>query len=297
MYAHAADHRGYFPLAGDVINTPPGMTPDGVADATRQRYDYFINNGNGIRVTALPHALSIYLGVKQLTDTTYTGVENQMAVSPLLDLFLCPADIQTAEAAAATPNPGNGGPRWVYDNSAYLTGYSSYDYNEEVLGFNTVGSPAHTRLRGLYTQVPRPSDTMLMCDGNCWHQSQHQTFDGYAISVTAASATMADFFNLGTCQQEAFDPLRHRGKINILYVDGHVDTQPILASGNWEFPFVDPTVGSMFFPNGASGERPSGYSGGSVGAWKAPFAASNVITGGTNSGGGLAGVGLDVDFH
>jgi prepilin-type N-terminal cleavage/methylation domain-containing protein/prepilin-type processing-associated H-X9-DG protein len=298
MYLHANDHHGYFPLQGDALVS---MQASGDGDPTYQRYIYFNNNGAAApneRVTALPHALALYLGYAQLKDTSYTGIENVMAVSPILDHFLCPSDLVMAQTAAATPSPGDTAPRWIYDNSAYLTGYSSYLYNEEVLGFqNNIGSPPHTRLRGYYSAVPNPSGTMLMCDGHYWHQSQHQTFDGYGINITTAPATLADFFNKGTCEQEAFDVVRHHGSMNILYVDGHVDSQPILADNNSNYTFVDPTVGSMFFPNGATNERPSGYIGGSVTGWAAPFAASNVISGGTLSGSGLSGVSLDVGFQ
>jgi prepilin-type processing-associated H-X9-DG protein len=298
MYLHANDHHGFFPLQGDVLVS---MQASGDGDPTYQRYIYFNNNGAAApneRVTALPHALDIYLGYPQLGDTTYSSIESNMAVSPLLDHFLCPSDLVTAQTAASTPSPGNNAPRWIYDNSAYLTGYSSYLYNEEVLGYqNNIGTPPHTRLRGYCSAVPNPSGTMLMCDGHYWHQTQHQVFDGYGINVTTAPATLATFFNLGTCEQEAFDVVRHHGSMNILYVDGHVESQPILADGSANYTFVDPTVGSMFFPNGATNERPSGYNGGSVTGWAAPFSASNVITGGTSSGGGLSGVSLDVGFQ
>ncbi len=35
----------------------------------------------------------------------------------------------------------------------------------------------------------------------------------------------------GTIGTSPFDLLRHRGAMNILYVDGHVDQQPILSTG------------------------------------------------------------------
>ncbi len=296
MYLFANEHRGYCQLQGcNLVST----TPSAVGDATRQRYTYYINNGAGLQTTALPHALSPYLGVRPLQDTTYTGVENAMAVPPILDLFLCPSDVATAQAAAdnaATNNVNLGNaPRWFAETSYWLTGYSSYVYNEEVLGFqNHIGSPPHTRLRGLFSAVPHPSSTMLMCDGSfCYEAFLHKS-NGYAVAVSKAPASLADFFNLGAAQQEVFDDIRHKGRMNILYVDGHVDTEQILASGASNYPLVDATAGSMYFQN-SNTERPSGYSGGTVATPWSTYS-SNAITGGTSSGGGLTGVGLDVDF-
>ena len=103
-----------------------------------------------------------------------------------------------------------------------------------------------------------------MCDGHYWWQKQHQNFDGNSINVTAGSATLGSFFNLGTCEQEVFDTQRHRGNMNILYVDGHVDNQPILSSTKYGFPIPAAGTGGAG-PTGAmfpANETPSGYVGG-----------------------------------
>jgi prepilin-type processing-associated H-X9-DG protein len=41
-----------------------------------------------------------------------------------------------------------------------------------------------------------------------------------------------DAANNPTAGPNAFDILRHHGNMNILYVDGHVDVQPILDTGS-----------------------------------------------------------------
>ncbi len=94
--------------------------------------------------------------------------------------------------------------------------------------------------------------------------------------------------------------------MNILYVDGHVDSQPILASGHHGFAIPDGGFGTQGGPTAQEfpvTEFPSGYRGGSVttayssGVQANPGQASEVITGGTGSGQGLSGVGLDVGFR
>jgi prepilin-type processing-associated H-X9-DG protein/prepilin-type N-terminal cleavage/methylation domain-containing protein len=312
MQNFAANHRGYFPIQGDDITG--GMDPASLQDSSRLKYTYFNNDGpTDVRAMPLPAALAPYLANNLvLDDLTYGHVEEAVCTPPLATYFECPADQITIDAAAAQPLPANGSgfsplaiTRLCYDNHAYILGFSSYCYNEEVLGFLTVGTGPnqYQRLRGNCSQVPFPSQTMLMCDGHYWWQKQHQNFDGNSINVTFSSATLGDFFNLGTCEQEVFDTVRHRGRMNILYVDGHVDNQPILNSGHYGFGFHDAGSGAAgptaaLFP---ANETPSGYTGGtnsgfSAGVTSNPSTASNVISGGTIAGGGLYGVYLNQGF-
>jgi prepilin-type processing-associated H-X9-DG protein/prepilin-type N-terminal cleavage/methylation domain-containing protein len=313
---HAANKRGYFPCAGDDLqNSVWTNSGSSIVDPGFQHYDYFKNSGGGLRLTALPDALSQYLGTALNNNTTYTALENSMAEPPLINFFLCPSDEYTANTMSGIPfSPSydmDSYPRWVYDSSEYLTGFSSYLYNEEVLGwYDNVGSPPHTRLRGNIARVAASSTTMLMCDGNAWWQvftnpsPSHSAFHGYGIRdmhPASSAPTLGDFFNLGTCEQSAFDAERHRGSMNILFVDGHVEAQPILSSGEWNRPYIDAGTGSSAMYQSA--DRPSGYVGGTFGGYNggiigAPSTTtSTAITGGSGSGGGLMGVGLCVGFQ
>ncbi len=241
------------------------------------------------------------------SDQSYVGVEKAITTAPLVTYFLCPADQPTIDAAQTISTTTN--PRWIYDNSAYLTGYSSYLYNGEVLGYGNIKDTLqgaikldHNRLQGDVARCRQQSNTMLMCDGHAVFMQYFNrgTFYGYGIETAASPLTLADYFNLGTCQQEAFDTRRHHGQMNILYVDGHVSNTAILSNSGYGRPLLDagsgPT-GALFYPN----DRPSGYSGGTmsgVGSTPVtPGSASNVITGGVGSSQGLAGTYIDVDFH
>ena len=304
MYLHAANRRGYFPLQGDFIQSNGGMTPSGVGDGLTERYEYFINNGAGgdqRRATALPDALSTYLMNSHPYDSTYSGCEQAMATPPLLTYFECPADQTTIETASVS-GVSNNNPRWIYDDSAYLTGYSSYSYNEEVLGrYDKVGTApnTHTRLQGNYSKVRNPDTTMLMCDGRPQWMTAHQMFEGYAVNTNKPNMTLGDYFNLGICHQSIFDDIRHYGTMNILFVDGHVEPVTILQGGRANRANMDAKTAAAdaYAPT----DRPSGYSGGTISAYNPgvnsnPNSEGNVITGGTSSGGGLMGVSLDVNF-
>jgi prepilin-type processing-associated H-X9-DG protein len=315
MQNFAANHRGYFQIQGDEVNNSNGgMDPADLQDSSRLKYTYFNNDGpSDVRAMPLPAALAPYLANNLvLDDLTYAHIEQAVCTPPLVTYFECPADQITIDAAAAQPLPANGSgfsttgiTRLCYDNHAYVMGFSSYCYNEEVLGFATVGTGAsqYQRLRGNFSQVQYPSQTMLMCDGHYWWQKEHYNIDGNAIHVSFASATLGDFFNVGTCEQEVFDTNRHRGRMNILFVDGHVDNQPILNSGHYGFSFHDAGNGAAgptaaIFP---ANETPSGYVGGTnsgftAGVTSNPGTASNVISGGRAVGGGLFGVYLNQGF-
>ena len=56
--------------------------------------------------------------------------------------------------------------------------------------------------------------------------------------VNAPGGTLATVFlgtdanGSATAGTGAFDLVRHHGRMNILFVDGHVETDPILSTGN-----------------------------------------------------------------
>ena len=64
---------------------------------------------------------------------------------------------------------------------------------------------------------------MLMCDTNA----------AIEIWVLGPQLSLGDVYlgTGGTVGNGVFDLVRHRGRMNILYVDGHVDSQPILSTG------------------------------------------------------------------
>ena len=78
---------------------------------------------------------------------------------------------------------------------------------------------------------------MLMCDFKAAsHSGANLEGNTLGLWVNAVGGNLGTVY-LGTDTggntpgSGAFDLLRHHGSMNILYVDGHVDTQPILSNG------------------------------------------------------------------
>jgi prepilin-type processing-associated H-X9-DG protein len=64
--------------------------------------------------------------------------------------------------------------------------------------------------------------------------------------------------NGGAIGAGIFDLARHRGRVNILYCDGHVDSQPILNTGAFTVPNNDAPGSPDNTPSGwVSGQAPS----------------------------------------
>jgi prepilin-type processing-associated H-X9-DG protein len=114
-----------------------------------------------------------------------------------------------------------------------VTGYSSYMDNSEAFSFaknQNTNNPAqisgHSRAAGFIPAMAFPSQTVLLCDGFGGVDSA----DCFEFFVHATPGTMADAYNgtNGGIGPNAFDLLRHRGRINVLFLDGHVENLPIL---------------------------------------------------------------------
>ena len=271
---HANDHRGFYPLAGEVDVGGSNMIPDNpgkLGDGSMQRYDYY-NNGAGpggaLVLSTMPAALAVYLspGAASSSIFGWQAEDNYTNAPPLRDAFLCPSDetalnnINTSDAAlAANPaaTPYLSAPKWIHcqNGGTYANGWSSYTFNDEVFGWSDSGSAegvvGHTRARGNVAAVPRSTSTMLLCDG----KSANEPTAGSSLAMwTKGPQNNLGHVYLGTdgtnttTGAAAFDLIRHRGKMNILFVDGHVDSEPILSTGNYA------TSGAI----GTAGNSPSG---------------------------------------
>ncbi len=221
----ALDHDGYMPLAGNVAPGPTtnGLdSPEALGDFSRKRYVYYDNGGGVFCVTAMPAALAPYVISREVRGDSWQNVDADIqATGPLQDTFVCPSDQNTIDRTY-------GASRWInnYGSATYLNGWSSYGINAEVFAWtdNGVGGTSgHSRLRGKFTGIPHPSETMLMCD----------TIAAIEIWVLEAQLSLGDVYlgTGGTCGSGVFDLVRHRGRMNVLYVDGHVDSPLILSNG------------------------------------------------------------------
>ncbi len=171
LVLHANEHKGYLPLAGNIV---PGTNlnglddPQSLGDGPQQDYVYYENTPGQFRVTALPAALAPYIAKQSVRDDSWQDVEADIATGPVQAAFLCPSDQNTINRTYPAHQwirnyaGGNG-------NETYLTGWSSYGFNSEVFGWTDAGvngTTGHSRARGKISCIPHPSETMLMCDTN-----------------------------------------------------------------------------------------------------------------------------------
>jgi prepilin-type N-terminal cleavage/methylation domain-containing protein/prepilin-type processing-associated H-X9-DG protein len=245
LVLHISDHRGYLPLAGNIV---PGTDlnglddPQSLGDGLQQNYDYYENTPGQFRVTALPAALAPYIAKQSVRDDSWQDVEADIGTGPVQAAFLCPSDQNTIDRTYDAR-------QWIHNyaggggNETYLTGWSSYGFNSEVFGWTDAGvngTTDHSRARGKISSIPRPSETMLMCDTNA----------ALEIWVLAPQLSLGDVYlgTGGTVGSDVFDLNRHHGRLNILFVDGHVDSPTILSTG----------ATSSSTPLGSPGNSPSG---------------------------------------
>jgi prepilin-type N-terminal cleavage/methylation domain-containing protein/prepilin-type processing-associated H-X9-DG protein len=229
LVLRANDHGGYLPLGGDICPGPNANavdTPQVLGDTSRVRYDYVDNNGDGSLyvVTAIPASLAPYITSKPVRSDSWSNTDADIqAPGPMQSAFVCPSDQNTIQRTYAAQ-------QWVvnYPSNTYLSGWSSYGINSEIFGWcdNGVnGTTGHSRARGQLSAIPNASQTMLMCDT--------VASVGIQIWLLGPNLSLGDVYlgTDGTAGTGVFDLVRHRGKMNILYVDGHVDDQPILSNG------------------------------------------------------------------
>jgi prepilin-type N-terminal cleavage/methylation domain-containing protein/prepilin-type processing-associated H-X9-DG protein len=241
LFMHANEHRQYMPLAGTQFGGQTGKlhdSPKNLGDPTMQKYSYFTDYAGSIdpeRPTALPAALAPYLGQETVSSASSLTVEAGISAGPLQDIFSCPSDEKIGTKSLACYG------EWVADDShdptnggSWVSGYSSYGDNNGVFGYCVNGTAAalngFQRCGGYLPSIAYPSVTVLMCD------STPQTgggfgyyFDFYGLQP---SNTLADAYNGNNAGFNAnFALSRHRGRMNVLLGDGHVENLAILNTG------------------------------------------------------------------
>ena len=225
---HASVHRGYYPLAGDldIPNTgrPVGGVPGALGDANRMRYSYmYVKDGTIDALTLAPWqaAIARYMGKRTTLDggNNVEILDQEVGMRAYLKFFLCPSH---QHVAGDLPNS------LIHagDNLAWMV-QQSYVVNEAAFGFND----DKRRLRGNATRIRRPSATVMMADGLPGKHRDNFIDRGmgwmtFVNESAVAPITLADALagNDKAGDPESFDRLRHRGKINLVYFDGHAET-------------------------------------------------------------------------
>ena len=218
---HAAEHRNFVPTAG-LIHSPFTATPKGLGDVARNKYMYYSEGGTE-RPLPMPAALGIYLGQK-FQATSAARLKEEMDSGPVRDLFTCPTQSPDSMVEGVM----------LADTSGWQCPLfkSSYIFNEEPLGFNDQGAPAYVRGKGNLNRMKGTSDTMMLMDG--------KVRNGYPWLVIFAlknNTVLEDVFTGNAAGDRSnLDFERHRGKVNMVFMDGHAEVVTVTCRPDWKFP-------------------------------------------------------------
>jgi prepilin-type N-terminal cleavage/methylation domain-containing protein/prepilin-type processing-associated H-X9-DG protein len=224
MIMHANDHRGHMPLAGEIWG-PANASPAALGDNNQVNYTYMTDPAASppTEVAPLPVALAPYLGQRNLRSDTPANVITDYTNGSAIRIFTCPSNIEQVRVGIAQKS------LFIMSQVTGWTGprlETSYAFNEGVLGWGAVAS--HQRERGNTTRVTQTADMVLMADA-----SPRGGTNGWIVYNDATDTnTLLDYYNApfnGTAATDAnlFDKVRHFGRMNILFLDGHGESASI----------------------------------------------------------------------
>ena len=216
-HLHAQDHQGYMPVAGRiwVQSSPVRATPEGLGDPLRRRYLYLPDSEGKFRPLPLTVALAHYMNVPvrfgDLSELSAT-----LASDELQKHFACPNDTERVPGCTIHD---------AHDQWSRTAGpeYCSYTLNGSVLAVMPWGlDRVELGPCGKLSRIRRGSEVFLFADGG--------PASDPALSLMIepwgnedVSLHLYWVVGFGTVDQQ-FDFRRHRGKMNVAFVDGHVET-------------------------------------------------------------------------
>lgn len=248
---HAVDHKGYYPMAGIL----PGMQPGDFDDSDTARYDYLSYDFGGTTRMLAPITIALacemsYGRALLVQSNNAIGVE-ETDDAGFIKNFLCPA--QTSSIAELQMEERNLLPMLYMgivpqtQEVIWYTESQSYIFNEALLGWGPIHDTKSTRQRGQVAQIRQASKTMFAADGQGGslysREADNELYYATGLPMStvyntvnttngasiAPSMTLADAYTgdglAGDPQN--FDLRRHRGKMNIAFCDGHVETRSI----------------------------------------------------------------------
>ena len=221
---HAKDHGDYLPLAGHVIvpanGANAGGLPAALNDFGRKRYTYAPTTSNPALEVIVPFTAALAPQLSARGFDTSQLVDSFSREHPTLGLFKCPAvlaDERMQAIATSALQFGDGAP---YVN---MYGGDQLDYavNGILLGFDYRQAMPSQRLAGRIAAVRRPAQIVLLTDARP---------DGIWMVWRGADAslgplTLADALGAQprVLRSTMFDRVRHQGRINAAFLDGHVE--------------------------------------------------------------------------
>ena len=223
-HVHAAEHLGYMPVAGTQAFDSLGLscTPSGLGDAARRKYTYYLyapNTPEPWRPAPLTVALGQYMASGIRLDSRDAVVES-IAREDVRKHFMCP----NQEPDAIVPGPT------IWDMT-YRDGppeKMSYVFNMAILAVRETPWALNNQVVGKVSRIRRPADVFLFADGRCI-----PNFGWYCISDLTEDDTLANRWRWHHDPlTNKLDATRHRGKINVAFVDGHCETLALPGPNN-----------------------------------------------------------------
>ena len=250
-HMHAQEHAGFLPLAGVIVAQPVGNPmapyadfPAKIGDARRTRYRYAaVPDIPGFdNVIPLPAALAPYLGVNGLPDNDWTALDQALnARDGVWRHFMCPDTNAMEKASAVDPN----GPYIVDQGTmmvcaignsivSYWATNSDYGLNEGILGYHYDSRYDNNRAGGHMSRVRRTSEVAIFTDAIASKAPPIPSFPFGSICWTPSldgvgPASLGDAFagNGRAGSKDSFDLNRHSKRMNVAFLDGHVETVPL----------------------------------------------------------------------
>ena len=217
MIMFAADHRNHMPLAGELWGTP-NATPVALGDPSQVNYVYMTDSLP--RVCPLPAALAPYLGQAQLRIDSPTDLRSDYNNGQVMRLFTCPSNVEQIQAGATQLS------LFIMSNADGWKGpllQTSYAFNEGVLGWSNGLIGTHTRERGNLSRCSQTSDLVLLADASPRGTDGWIVYNDHSDFDTLLNFYNGSFSNgaTDTGDPKLFDKVRHNGRMNILFLDGH----------------------------------------------------------------------------
>jgi len=238
------------PLAGQLQLGGTTMSDEairtGLNDTERKRYTYAGIPGSGLQIiTPLPAAMAPYLSAHKLAFDNWNKLDQQLNDNlGVWRMFICPMtdalERHREHANSSDTTPLGQGTMMVVSFSGFMMYFwstnSDFAMNEGVFGYDYRAQYASRRLAGKLSRVARPCETMLFCDANPGKKVDPGfpfnfpypwiTFTP-ALDPVPGPITLADALeenNKVMPNRASVDLLRHRGRINVVFADGHVES-------------------------------------------------------------------------
>ena len=239
---HANEHQGFVQLVGD-LQTLRGPLPAAVNDIPQRRYTFVPWSLVERDLALVPYhaAIARYCGCP-IPVNTADNVDNWLNLpTALKKIFSCPA----SNRIDLVPPAGQGtlvvAPLDGFGQIYAWSTNGDYVLNEGFTGFSTTPPNDLRRLRGNLSHAHPTSAIVLLADGQprpepaIWFMPEGWVT--WTPTDPNGTVTLADAWldrtraKKRTLSKDNFDPLRHKDRINVAYLDGHVENLMLTPQG------------------------------------------------------------------